>query len=81
MPNTPMVETSWLDAGAEIADHRCETVGMGEYPVQQHDDVGDDEDHEDRRQNGNRFLDPPDIEDDQDDRQDAGHRNLVMVDT
>ncbi len=67
------------ETGLDIADQRAAFVGMGENPVEQHQQVGDDEDHEDRRHDGDRFLDPADVEHDQEHGQETGHRHLVMV--
>ena len=67
------------DAAAKLAHHRDEAVRVDGDPVDEHDDVGRHEEHEDRRQDRYRFLDAPDVEDDQDHYQEAGEGNLEVV--
>ncbi len=70
-----------FQAGLDIADQRAAFIGMGEDSVDQHQNMAGDEGHEDRRHDRYGFLDAADVEDDQDHRQGAGYRDLVMMET
>src|SRR5690242_13105543 len=54
---------------------------VGKDPVEQHQNMTGNKDHEDRGQDRYGFLDPTDVEDDQDHGQGTGNRHLVMVES
>ena len=79
MPTNPMDGDVLLNAGAEIGHDRGEPAGMGKDAIEEHDKMGGNEDHENRRQDHNRFLHSPHIENNQQNGEKTGNGDLVVV--
>src|SRR6185369_11989944 len=68
-----------LETCLDIADQRAAFFGVGQNPIDQHQNMTGYEGHEDRDHDRYGLLDTADVEDDQDHRQETGHRHLVVV--